>query len=78
MKHLSVLQVSILAVVLLQIDLGSGIILMVVMFDPLVVVIHFIEIDWMMEQCDFIVGQVVHYLQVEDTNVRSQTIKEIR
>ena len=78
MKHLSVLQVSVLVVVLLQIDLESGIILMVVKFNLLGVVTLFIEIDWMMEQYDFIVDQVVYYPQMEDTDVQSQAIKEIQ
>jgi hypothetical protein len=77
MKHLSVLRVSVLVAVLLQIDLESGIILVVAKFYLLVVVIPFIEIDWMMEQYDFIVDQVVYYLLMEDTDVQSHVIKEI-
>ena len=77
MKHLSVLQTFVPAVALHQIDLENGIILMVAMFDLLVVVIPFIEVVWMTEQYDCIVD-LVHYLQVEDTNVVSRTIKEIR
>ena len=75
MKHLSVLQVFILVVVLLLIDLESGIILMVVKFNLLGAVILFIEIDWMMEQYDFIVDQVVYYPQMEDIDVQSQAIE---
>ena len=63
--------------VLLLIDLESGIILMVVKFNLLGVVILFIEIDWMMEQYDFIVDQVVYHPQMEDIDVQSQAIEII-
>ena len=76
MKHLSVPRFSVHAVVLLQIDLESGIILMVVMFDLLVVVIPSIEVEWMMEQYDCIGDQVAHYHPVEDTNVQSQAVTD--
>ena len=50
---------------------------MVVKFNLLGAVILFIEIDWMMEQYDFIVDQVVYYPQMEDIDVQSQAIEII-
>ena len=51
MKHWFVQLSIVLAVVHYQIDMESGIIQMAVMFDQLVVVITFIVIDLIMEQC---------------------------